>query len=250
MKPSVHIILPAYNEAANLLRLLPRIELLAKQIPHHNLVVFIINDGSEDDTLKIARETDTVYHKIIVDIQPNQGLANAIRTGIQHSIKELADHDIIITMDADDSHDPALIQNMISEIEKGNDLIIASRYQSGAKVIGLSPLRKLTSWGASIAFRLFAPIEGVKDYTCGFRAYRAAILKKALAEYQNHFIEEQGFACMVEILLKLNKKNIHIREIPMILRYDRKAGNSKMKLLSTITRSFRLLYLYSKNHPS
>jgi len=246
MKQSIHIVLPAYNEAANLPQLFTRIEAFTSQMVNFEIKAFIINDGSQDNTLKIVQTIPTNFEKVIIDIQPNQGLANAIRIGIQYGIKDLADKGIIVTMDADDSHDPALIQKMVEKIEKGNELVIASRFCEGAKVVGLSNFRKFMSWIASILFRFFVPIEGVRDYTCGFRAYQAKILKDAMDKYQDRFIEEKGFACMAEILIKLGKEPIQITEVPMILHYDRKKSTSKMQLNRTIIKSLRLLFLHAR----
>jgi dolichol-phosphate mannosyltransferase len=121
------------------------------------------------------------------------------------------------------------------------DVAIASRYQPGSKVVGLSTFRQLLSNGASWLFRLYAPVSGVKDYTCGFRAYRASLLQQAFARYGNHFITENGFTCMAEILIKLARLGARFREIPFVLHYEYKMSTSKMDILQTTQRS--LLFL-------
>lgn len=86
------------------------------------------------------------------------------------------------------------------------------------------------------------PIAGARDYTCGYRLYSAKIIKKAFACYgKNGLVQEEGFLCMVEILLKLRALNLKAGEVGFVLRYDRKAGPSKMKVLKTILGYFRLL---------
>jgi dolichol-phosphate mannosyltransferase len=91
-------------------------------------------------------------------------------------------------------------------------------------------------------FRVLRPIKGVRDYTCGFRAYKASKLKEVIAIYEDKFIEEQGFACMAEILLKLAKHKAIIHEMPMILRYDLKLGDSKMNFFKTVKNTIRLAF--------
>ena len=88
------------------------------------------------------------------------------------------------------------------------------------------------------------PIKGIKDYTCGFRAYNCSILKQAFEFYGEDIIESKTFVCMAEILIKLRKLKIKGAEVPLILRYDRKIGASKMQLKKTIV---DYLYIIVKN---
>ena len=112
--------------------------------------------------------------------------------------------------------------------------------------MGLNTFRSFLSWGAGALFKFSYNIKDVRDYTCGFRTYDAKILKKAFAHYGDNFIEQRGFQCMAEILLKLNKldKNIIFSEVPMVLRYDLKQGESKMKVLDTIFNTVKMLVSY------
>ena len=94
----------------------------------------------------------------------------------------------------------------------------------------------------SQAGALALPIKGVRDYSCGYRAYRAEVLQRAYAHYGEDFITEQGFSCMVEILCQLNRlKPMRFAEVPLILHYDRKPGETKMRVTKTITDTLRLL---------
>ncbi|MDW8296419.1 MAG: glycosyltransferase [Raineya sp.] len=236
------IVLPAYNESENIKELLERIISLREsyQLP---ISILVVNDGSTDTTLEIVHKFKEEHHFInYIDVQPNQGLANAIREGLVNAVKELKDNDIVVTMDADNSHNPFLVYRMILQIFEGSDIVIASRYQKGSRIIGLSKYREILSIGASLLFRIFFPIKGVKDYTCGYRAYKVAFLRKMLDKYQDKFIEEKGFACMIEILLKAKKLKPVIHELPFILRYDFKKGQSKMKIYRTIKQTLRLLF--------
>jgi dolichol-phosphate mannosyltransferase len=90
------------------------------------------------------------------------------------------------------------------------------------------------------------PIPGVRDYTCGFRAYRASVLGASIEHYGDRFVTEKGFSCMVDVLLKLRRLRINgarivMGEAPMVLRYDLKGGVSKMRVLRTIRQTLSLV---------
>jgi dolichol-phosphate mannosyltransferase len=144
-------------------------------------------------------------------------------------------------MDADDTHLPGSILQMVRMIYEGYDMVIASRYKPGARIVGLSWYRKVLSYGASVIVQILFPISGVKDYTCGYRAYRAVIIKQAFRVYGDKFVSESGFQCMIDILLKLRSTNAIIGEIPFVLRYDYKVGKSKLPVYRTVVDTFKLL---------
>ena len=91
--------------------------------------------------------------------------------------------------------------------------------------------------------RLIFPIRGVRDYTCGYRAYRGSVLKHGISHYGDRFLDQDGFQCMVDLLLKLRTLSLVFGEVPLILRYDLKRSNSKMKLLQTSIRTLHLLFI-------
>jgi dolichol-phosphate mannosyltransferase len=171
----------------------------------------------------------------------NQGLGATIRDGLLLAVQVAGKNDVVITMDADETQTPALIPRMVGMLREGHEVVIASRYQPGARVFGLSPFRRLLSYAASWVFRILFPIEGVKDFTCGFRAYRASVLSAAVSRYGERFVEADGFQCMVDILLKLRNMDVIFGEAPMILRYDLKRGASKMRVARTIRQTLWLL---------
>lgn len=231
----IHIVLPAYNEAASLGPLLARIRgAMARASSEYRVIV--VNDGSTDPTLEIAKREAAIMPVMIVDHGRNRGLGEALKSGLVTASGDARDDDTIVTMDADDTHPPDLIARMVGRLEEGNDLVIASRYQQGAQEIGLGPYRKGLSRGASFLLRTLFPMKGIRDYTSGYRAYRASILKAAVARYGDRLIEESGFSCMVELLLKLRRLGIRCEEVPLVLRYDQKGGASKMRVVRTIRR--------------
>lgn len=228
----IKIVLPAYNEENAILPLIKDLKrILGERFKDFKIIV--VNDGSTDNTAKIVTSLNLPAVELIQHNQ-NKGLSEAIKTGLIYSLKNIDETDIIVIMDSDNTHAPGLIYRMSTLIEEGNDVIIASRYRQGSRVIGVTWTRRFLSWGGSWLFRLLFATKGVKDYTSGYRAYRAGILCKAFELWGDSFINQPGFSCQVDILLKLRKMGAIINEVPLILRYDQKKGASKMDVKSTI----------------
>ncbi len=238
---TAYVVLPAYNEASNLGAVLAALsEARARQacMDYHPIVV---NDGSSDSTGEVVRGHDPAFAVTLIEHERNLGLGAAIRTGLLKAVDLATDEDVIVTMDADDTQTPSAIALMIAKIDQGFDVVIASRYQPGGEVVGVPAFRRLLSYGASLLFRTVYPIRGVRDFTCGYRAYRASVLRSAIQRYRHEFINQEGFQCMVDILLKLSRMNLRFTEIPLVLRYDRKGGKSKMKVARTVFKTLELL---------
>ncbi len=236
----IYIGLPAYNEEIALPRLLKRIELLiaSSQEP---ITVVLYNDGSTDATAPIARQWQQRLPLVVLDCAQNKGLGAGLRALVEHAVATAGDDDFLVIMDCDDTHDPAQVSEMLKAMAERADVVIGSRFVRGALVQGVPLLRQITSWGAAALFKLILPVPGVWDYTCGYRSYRVGALKKASAFYGARLNEESGFACMVELLLKLNALNIRMTEVPLKLRYDLKPTASKMGVGSNIRRLLILL---------
>jgi dolichol-phosphate mannosyltransferase len=236
----VFVVLPAYNEEAGIARLIMSIDraMTEEARPYQLLVV---DDGSTDGTSEILAEAIRHFPVKVLTHHVNQGLGNTIRDGLLEAAAEAGENDIIVTMDADETHTPGLILAMVRQIREGCDVVIASRYQRGSRVIGLSLGRVLLSYGASLALRVLFPTRGVWDFTCGFRAYRAEMLHAAVTRYGETFVNQEGFQCMVDILLKLRKLPLIFGEVPLILRYDQKASRSKMNIGRTLLSTLRLI---------
>ncbi len=236
----IYVVLPAYNEERDLGALLERIT-AALPAERVNYKVLLVNDGSEDGTLALAQKMSSHMPLELIDHGFNRGLGQALLTGLRRAKTMASDEDVVVTMDADNTHDPALIPEMAAKIAEGYDVVIASRYAQGGREVGLSWVRHVFSGGASLLLQLFFPIRGVQDYTCGYRAYRGALLKHAFAAYRDGLVEERGFTCMAEVLIKLSKLGARVTEVPLVLRYDYKSGPSKMKVARTIWRYWVLI---------
>jgi dolichol-phosphate mannosyltransferase len=244
-----YIFLPAYNEERDIRTLLLRIR-DAMQGIGLDYKVIVVNDGSIDGTAQAVLSCQALMPVELVNHEKNKGLGQAMLTGLTHAEKIINDQDVLVTMDADNTHDPRLIQAMDAKIRAGADLVIASRYQSGGEEIGLSRLRSFLSRGASSLLSLFFPIPGAKDYTCGYRAYQGEIIRRAFHRFGEKLVEERGFTCMAEILIKMRLIHARVAEVPLVLRYDLKSGQSKMKVIRTILRYFVLISRNLFSRPS
>ncbi|MGH7785657.1 MAG: glycosyltransferase, partial [Candidatus Binatia bacterium] len=169
------------------------------------------------------------------------GLGAALRDGLGAALARAAADDVVVTMDADDTHAPDLIPAMLAQLDAGADVVIASRFVRGASVLGVPAGRRALSRAASWLLRLRRPTRGVRDYTCGYRAYRVSLLRAATAQYGDQLIAEAGFQCMLALLLRLRAMRARFAEVPLVLHYDRKRGVSKMDVARTVRDSLRLL---------
>ena len=167
------------------------------------------------------------------------GLSSTLIDGLLFAISISRADDLIITMDADNTHKSFYIRDMIETANEGADVVIASRYIDGGFQVGVSKDRILLSKFANILLNFLSGLK-IKDLTSGFRCYRASVLKKVLRKYDSHFIDARGFEVQAELLIKLNFVSKRIREMPFKLRYDEKQGASKMPLFKTINNYIRL----------
>ena len=240
------IIVPCYNEEANIGVVVEDVYNNIKTIKQEitgNIDIVIVDDGSKDKSIEIIKEKRKKYNNsdlniIILKNPKNLGLGKTVNNGLEYFIKNYTELDKAIVLDGDASHKAEYMTKLI-KASKNTDIVICSRFRKGSVVQGVPPHRQFLSIGAGAYNKLFLPMKNVRDYTCGYRIYSYDIIKKIKEKY-NVIIDTSGFSCMVELLYKANQLRSSINEIPFILRYDEKIGESKMNVTSTIKDSLAL----------
>jgi len=215
MDNSLLIIIPTYNEIENIV---PFVEEVFSRVPDAHILV--VDDNSPDGTAaaveKIAGEKSALH---ILKRSGKQGLASAYIDGFKWGIPR--GYDVFLEMDADFSHNPEYIPEMLEQI-KTHDVVIGSRNIKGGGVEGWSALRNMISKGGSLYSRIILSCP-IMDLTGGFNMWR----KSALEKIGLDGIISKGYSFQVEMKFKAYHYGCSVKEIP-ILFPDRKRGNSKM----------------------
>lgn len=214
--PKTFVVVPTYNEKANIVRLIP--QLFALKLPH--LFVLVVDDSSPDGTAAAVQKITGSFPQLELLVRTSkQGLGPAYIEGFRYALDRGAE--VIIQMDADLSHDPRDIPRLLSHLQK-YDLVLGSRYRHGISVINW-PLRRLL---ISIAGNIYtALITGMpfKDATGGFKAWRAeTLLSLSLPD-----IQADGYGFQIVMTYRTWKKGFKILEIPIVFT-ERRDGQSKM----------------------
>lgn len=240
----IYVVFPAYNEE-KVIR--PTLLALARAMRGRDREyrAVLVDDGSADATVaeaeRAAAESGGTLALTVLRHEVNRGLGAGLRTGIYWCLDRAGDADVIVTLDADNTHPPALIPELVDKLSEGYDLAIASRYRSGAEVRGVPGYRRALSDVGRLVFQVLYPIPGVRDYTCCFRAYRVPALRRARLVYGDALCTARGFEAVMDLLLRLGPLGVRVAEIGFVLDYGERAGQSKMKVLRTIASTLALL---------
>jgi len=214
---AVLVILPTYNEKENLATLAPAILKIDPQL--HLLVV---DDNSPDGTGELANEFSLKNpgRAFVLCRSKKQGLGLAYKAGFDWALSR--NYDLIVTMDADWSHNPKDIPRLI-EASKNYDLVVGSRYLNGVRVLNWPLKRLLLSIFGNFYIRFLTRLP-VTDCTSGFQCFRASLLKSI--DFQK--IKSKGFSFHIELKYRAWKKNFALKEVPIIFS-ERRLGKPKME---------------------
>jgi len=210
------VLLPTYDEADNVVDMLVA---LRAAVPDADIVV--IDDDSPDGTGKLAEDFAASDGRVeVLHRSGKHGLGAAYRHGFERVAE--SGHDVVVTMDSDFSHDPAVVPSLLLAVERGADLVIGSRYVAGGGTVNW-PLRRrvLSRWGnryTGAVLRL-----PVRDITSGFRAYRAS----ALTAISPWTTTAEGYAFLTELVRRTVASGGTVVETPITFK-DRERGTSKM----------------------
>lgn len=247
-RPEILIALPCYNEAKNLRPLLLQFKKLNDLYQNVFLTrVLIIDDASKDETARLWEDLKKEFTSFPVEYvrhPENRGLTGGINTAFEVFLQDAQTSKPCIAyglMDGDNSHSPLAIFDMVKKISEGYDVVIASRFRPGSKVMGVVWWRQVLSFSLTCVFKLIRNVSGVRDYSCGYRLYSPQIVVKLKKRFPNDVVFEKSFASMVEILLRCDLEGAVCTEVPFLLRYDLKLSESKMQFKKTIMGNLKLL---------
>ena len=235
----IYFLIPSYNDSSNFLPLLQNI---SKNVKKKKKIV-IVDDGSTDNTQSLVHNLSKKYSVTRIGYAKNHGPGYAFKYGFNYLIPKIKSNDVVITMEADNTTDYQIIKKMIEKTSK-YDVILASPYAKEGAFLGIGLERKLLSAVANFLDENIFRIENVKTYSSFFRAYTSNILKKLLKTYGKNFISENGFSAVVELLIKLNKIDAKISEVPAVTDWTHRKGKSKMKITKTILRHLAIYKSY------
>jgi dolichol-phosphate mannosyltransferase len=228
------ILLPTYNERENLPII---VWLLEKHLCDVNHEVIIIDDGSPDKTLDVAKELQKIYGKDKIVLRPREkklGLGTAYIHGIKH-----ATGNFVIIMDADLSHHPKFIPEFIKKQKDGDfDIVSGTRYSGSGGVYGWDLKRKIISRGANYVTQILLR-PGASDLTGSFRLYRKEVLEKLVKACVS-----KGYVFQMEMIIRARQFGFTIGEVPISF-VDRVYGESKLGGSEIIQFAKGLLYLFA-----
>lgn len=225
------IIIPTYNERENITLVLTKIIDIAPQAD-----ILVVDDQSPDGTGEVVKEfiPTTLANVILLERTGERGLGNAYSAGLQYGLAQ--GYEVLLTMDADLSHNPVYLPKIFSAIET-HDVVIGCRYTWDGGTINWRIRRILLSWLANRFARFVLGVKG-SDLTSGFRAYRREILESINLDK----IRSNGYSYLVEMLYWAQRKNAKVAEIPIIF-FDRTRGESKISKKEIYKGAFTLIRL-------
>lgn len=210
------IIIPTYNERENIGVLVDKI----KELTFSDVDILVVDDNSPDKTADVVRSRQKKFSSLfLLERSQKMGLGQAYRAGFNWGLKK--GYNVLIEMDADLSHDPRYLPKLISGI-RSNDFVIGSRYICQGGTEGWGVLRRWLSAAGNLYARLILRMN-IKDFTGGFNAWRAEVLKKIGLED----IHSNGYSFQIELKYRAAQNGFSYSEIPIVFT-ERRTGQSKM----------------------
>ena len=218
----VLVVIPTYNESENIDRVLRRVR---GALP--DATVLVVDDGSPDGTGDIAEKVGTEIGNIeLLRRTEKSGLGSAYRAGFRWGLDR--GFDVCIEMDADLSHDPDALPDLVAPLGKGFELVIGSRYVPGGSIPNWAWHRRLLSRGGNVYASTLLGL-GVTDSTSGFRAYSASVLNRIALDD----IRAEGYGFQIEMTYQAKRAGAPIVEVPIRF-VDRTEGESKMSMIIVV----------------
>lgn len=220
---NVTVIVPTYNEKDNITRLIEELQKVFSKIKHHHMSILVVDDNSPDGTGELVRSAQKHHKNLHLITGKKEGLGKAYLRGMKFASEDLS-ADVMFEMDADFSHDPKSIPSFLQNIDKGDDLVIGSRYIKGGSIPdNWGVHRKIFSVLGNLIVRVALFNFGQKDWTTGFRAIRTPLYKKIRREIDSF----KGYTFQVAFLHRSILSGAKISEVPIHFK-DREFGHSKI----------------------
>ncbi len=227
-----YFVLMIYNEEESILSVIESIAGCMLPAEYERRII-AINDGSTDASQEVLERAARVYPVYTIHYKERRGMPASFKGAFQYLAGMLQDDDIVFTLEADGTNDIECVVALVAEIQKGADVVIASRYAPGAASIGFPPHRL---WGSSLInmfLRVLWDVPNVRDCSVLYRVYRGSLLRRYIAD-DIPFAAHKSFAVIAEILLHVSRYTSKFAEVPLRYDYGLKKGPSKMKLLQTL----------------
>jgi dolichol-phosphate mannosyltransferase len=234
----IRFVIPAYNESQNIPNLLADLAPRARDLGAR---VIIVDDGSTDGTSDVIEQHREDLHLAVVRHKVNRGLGTAINSGLRAALGEAHDDDFIVTLEADNTSDLDDLPAMLARASEGYDVVTASVYAPGGRIVGVAPWRLAASKAVSNTFRMAGGLQQIHTLSSLYRVYRAGTLRRAAETYGYLLVREPGFAANVELMLKLYNSGATVGEVPTVNDWTRRKGVSKMNLKPTVMAYGRLM---------
>jgi len=233
----VRFVIPAFNETPNIPALMADLGPVARDLGAR---IIFVDDGSTDGTADCILEHRGDLHVAVVRHRTNYGLGTAINTGLRAALGEADDDDAIVTLEADNTSDLSDLPRMLALFSEGHDIVLASVYAPGGRIVGVAPWRLAASKAVSNTFRVVGGLRDIHTLSSLYRVYRAGTIRSAAETYGYLLVREPGFAANVELLLKLYNSGARVAEVPTVNDWGRRQGVSKMQLKPTVLAYGRL----------
>jgi dolichol-phosphate mannosyltransferase len=229
--PTVHLVIPALNEAANIGHVLADLRAARDRLPTRlDACMLLVDDGSTDGTSEVARAAAGDLNVEVLRHDEPQGPGRAFATAFARLEPTLSGDDFVLTLEADNTSRVELLERMVLRSREGYDAVFASPYAYGGGIVRTNPVRTGLSHLANTFVKEFLGIRGLFTVSSFFRLYRGSAVRRLQEHFGPGIVERAGFESMAELTLKMVYMGMSISEVAMVLDSSRRVGNSKMRI--------------------